>query len=104
VAGEGLPAAGISFRSSLEFHASAGIFEAMSTATAEIVRLCEALPEEKRMEVMDFARFLLGRSEHPGDLAWEQLLADPARRPKLEAFLQESAAESGDEPLDLSRL
>ena len=76
----------------------------MSTATAEIARLCEALPEDKRMEVMDFARFLLGRTEHPGDLAWEQHLANPARRPKLEAFLRESAAEGGDEPLDLTRL
>jgi hypothetical protein len=76
----------------------------MSNATAEIVRLCEALPEEKRIEVLDFALFLLGRAEHPDDLAWEKLLADPVRRPKLEAFLQESAAEGGDEPLDLGRL
>jgi len=76
----------------------------MSTATAEIVRLCEALPEDKRIEVMDFAQFLLGRTEHPDDLAWEQRLADPALRPKLEAFLQESLAEGGDEPLDLKRL
>lgn len=76
----------------------------MSTATAEIVRLCEALPEEKRAEVMDFARFLLDRIEHPDDVAWEQRLADPSRRPKLEAFLQQSATEGGDEPLDLKRL
>ncbi len=76
----------------------------MSTATAEILRLCEALPEDKRIEVMDFAQFLLGRMEQPDDLAWERRLADPARRPKLEAFLQESAAEGGDAPLDLKRL
>ena len=76
----------------------------MSTATTEIVRLCEALPEEKRMEVMDFARFLLGRTGHPDDLSWEERLADPVRRPKLEAFLQQSAAEGGDEPLDISQL
>jgi hypothetical protein len=76
----------------------------MSIVTAEIVRLCEALPEDKRMEVMDFAQFLLGRAEHPDDLAWERRLADTGRRPKLEAFLQESAYEGGDEPLDLSRL
>ncbi len=66
----------------------------MSTATAEIVRLCEALSEEKRIEVMDFARFLLDRTEHPDDLAWERRLADPARRPKLETFLRQSAAEA----------
>ena len=75
----------------------------MSTATTEIVRLCEALPEEKRMEVMDFARFLLGRTEHPDDHAWEERLADPIRRPKLGAFLERSAAE-GDEALDIRRL
>jgi hypothetical protein len=76
----------------------------MSTATAEILRLCEALPEDKRIEVLDFAQFLLGRMEHPDDLAWERRLADPAGRPKLEAFLQESAAEGDDLPLDLKRL
>jgi len=46
----------------------------MSTATAEIVRLWEALPEDKRVEVMDFARFLLDRAQHPDDLAWEERL------------------------------
>lgn len=76
----------------------------MSTGTQEIVRLCEALPEEKRSEVADFARFLLARTEHPDDLAWEQRLADPQPLPKLEAFLRESAAEGNDEPLDLKRL
>jgi hypothetical protein len=65
----------------------------MSTRTQEIIRLCEALPEDKRAEVADFARFLLARSDHPDDLAWEQRLADPRPLPKLEAFLQESAAE-----------
>ena len=29
----------------------------------ELVELCEALPAEKRAEVTDFARFLLGRSQ-----------------------------------------
>ncbi len=76
----------------------------MSIATAEIVRLCEALPEDKRLEVVDFARFLLDRAAHPDDLEWEHRLADTTARPKLEAFLQESAAEGGDEPLDLKRL
>jgi hypothetical protein len=35
----------------------------MSTETMELVELCEALPAEKRAEVTDFARFLLGRSQ-----------------------------------------
>jgi hypothetical protein len=67
----------------------------VSPVTAEIVRLCEALPEDKRLTVADFARFLLDRNEHPDDLLWEERIADPAPRPKLEAFLRESAAEGG---------
>jgi hypothetical protein len=68
----------------------------MSSITAEIVRLCEALPEDKRLTVADFARFLLDRTEHPDDLLWEERIADPVPRPKLEEFLQKSAAEGGD--------
>ena len=75
----------------------------MSTATEEIIRLCENLPPEKRAEVADFARFLLSRAEYPDDTAWERGLADKRSLPKLEAFLRESAAE-GDEPLDVKRL
>ena len=76
----------------------------MSTATQEIVRLCEALPAEKRAEVADFARFLLLRTEHPDDAAWERRLADSRPLPKLESFLQASAAEGGDAALDQERL
>jgi len=75
----------------------------MSTATEEIVRVCEALPPEKQQAVVDFARFLLSQGSQGGDESWEQLLADPNPRPKLEAFLKASAAE-GDEPLDPDRL
>lgn len=63
----------------------------MSIETEELVRICEALPVEKRQEVADFARFLLTRGE---DEAWERLLDDPKPRPRLEAFLRESAAET----------
>jgi hypothetical protein len=76
----------------------------MSTGTQEIVRLCEALPEEKRAEVADFARFLLSRAEHSDDAEWERRLIDPRPLPKLAAFLRESAAEGNEEPLDLKRL
>lgn len=76
----------------------------MSTATQEIVRLCEALPEDKRTEVADFARFLLSRTEHPDDEAWEHRLADTHPLPKLASFLRDSAAEGNDVPLDLKRL
>jgi hypothetical protein len=66
----------------------------MNSATEEIVRVCEALPLEKQTEVADFARFLLAQQD---DQRWEQFLAYPGPRPKLEAFLRESAAEP-DEP------
>lgn len=72
----------------------------MSTATEEIIRVCETLPPDKQAEVADFARFLLARQD---DERWEQLVAYPGPRPKLDAFLRESAAEA-DEPLDPQRL
>jgi len=73
----------------------------MSTQTEELIRICEALPEDKRTEVADFAQFLLDRQ---GDERWEQIIADPTPRPKLEAFMEASRAEGGEETLDLDRL
>ena len=72
----------------------------MSTATQDILRVCETLPLEKQLEVADFARFLLAQQ---GDAAWEKLLAATQPRPKLEMFLRESAQEA-DEPMNLGRL
>ena len=72
----------------------------MSTETQELLRICEALPERKRSEVTDFARFLLAQED---DERWEQSLAVSQRRPKLEAFLRESATEPAT-PLDPKRL
>ena len=72
----------------------------MSMQTDELIRLWEALPEGKRDEVADFARFLLARQDEE---RWEQLIASPQRRPKLEAFLRESAAEAPT-PMDHNRL
>ena len=72
----------------------------MTRATEEILHLVESLPEEKQAQVADFARFLLARQS---DEAWEKTLATPRKRPKLEAFLRDSAVE-GDEPLDPSKL
>ena len=72
----------------------------MSTQTEELVRICESLPESKRVEVADFARFLLARQD---DERWEQLIASPERRPKLDAFLRDSAAEPST-PLNHNRL
>ena len=38
---------------------------AMSNETKELIELCEQLPAHKRMEVTDFARFLLSREGGP---------------------------------------
>ncbi len=72
----------------------------MSNTTEEIIRVCEALPSEKQVEVADFARFLLAKQD---DEAWEQRIAYPHTRPRLDAFLREAATE-GDQPLDPNRL
>jgi hypothetical protein len=72
----------------------------MSTDTQELIRICEALPEDQRAEVADFARFLLAKHE---DDAWERTIADPRPRPKLDAFVREALAEES-EPLDMDNL
>lgn len=72
----------------------------MSGDTQELIRICEALPEAKRVEVADFARFLLAQQD---EQRWERIIADGKPRPKLDAFLKESGAE-GSAPLDLDRL
>ncbi|MEO6742628.1 MAG: hypothetical protein ABIP20_20490 [Chthoniobacteraceae bacterium] len=41
----------------------------------------------------DFARFLFAQQ---GDERWEELLDGKDKRPKLDAFLRESAAEGGE--------
>jgi len=69
-------------------------------SASEITELCEALPPEKREEVADFARFLLARQD---DASWESRIDDTQPRPRLDAFLRESAAEPS-EPLDPRRL
>ena len=72
----------------------------MRTTSEDIFRVCEALPPDKRNTVADFARYLLARQ---ADEAWEERLAYPQSRARLDAFLRDAAAE-GDEPLDPSRL
>lgn len=72
----------------------------MSTHTRELIEICERLPQAKRAEVADFARFLLVRE---AEEQWEQIVADTNPRPKLDAFLEQSKAQ-GSEPLDLDRL
>lgn len=72
----------------------------MSSTTQELLEVCEALPPDKQSELADFARFLLARQD---DEAWESRLAYPLARPRLDAFLRDSAIE-GDSPFDPSRL
>lgn len=72
----------------------------MSSDTQELIRTYEQLPEDKRSEVADFARFLLARQ---GDERWEQIIAEPRPRAKLDEFLKQSKAE-GSEPMDPGRL
>jgi len=72
----------------------------VSTETQELIRICEALPEDKRTEVADFGRFLLAQED---DKRWEELIDNARPRPKLEAFVREALAE-GSEPLDIERL
>lgn len=72
----------------------------MSNETQELVRICEALPEDERAEVADFARFLLAKYD---DDAWERAIADPRPRPKLDEFTRAAIAE-GSEPLDVDKL
>lgn len=72
----------------------------MSTATLELLRICEALPEAKQTEVTDFARFLL---EREAEERWEAIESESQPRAKFIAFVRESAKEES-EPLDLERL
>ena len=62
----------------------------MSSTVEEIIQVCEALPPDKRLEVADFARFLLARQD---DEAWERRVAFPQARPRLDAFPRDAAAE-----------
>ncbi len=79
----------------------AGIrFSDVSTATLELIQICEALPEDKRTEVADFARFLL---EREGDERWEAIIAEGEPRTKFEAFLRDAASAEA-EPFDRTRL
>ncbi|HMO24829.1 MAG TPA: DUF2281 domain-containing protein [Tepidisphaeraceae bacterium] len=72
----------------------------MSVDTQELIRTIELLPEAKQVEVVDFARFLLSQQT---DDRWEQIIADPSPRPRLDEFLKQSKAE-GSTPLDPDQL
>ena len=73
----------------------------MSVETKELLSICEQLPQAKRVEVADFARFLLAQQ---GDERWEQIIAQTKPRPKLAAFLKESAGERGHDRVGVDRV
>jgi hypothetical protein len=72
----------------------------MRSDTRELIEICEQLPHSKRVEVTDFARFLLPQHS---DQRGEQIIDDPTPRPKLDNFLKQSRSE-GSDPMDVDRL
>jgi hypothetical protein len=70
-----------------------------AVSASEIIQELPKLSDAERRAVLEKLRELA----HLDDEHWEELLNDPQPRPKLEAFLRESAAE-GEGPLDPSRL
>jgi hypothetical protein len=71
------------------------------SAVEELTKICATLPAQKVEELVDFARFLQTRiAESPDDAAWEKIIADPAPRPKLDAFVAAALAEGLAAPLE----
>jgi hypothetical protein len=70
-----------------------------AVSASEIIKELPKLSEAERRAVLNKLREL----SQLDDERWDELLNDPKPRPKLEAFLRESAAE-GESPLDLNRL
>lgn len=68
-------------------------------SAAEIIEQLPKLTEAEKRAVLNKLRELLQLD----DDRWEKLLNDPRPRPKLEAFVRESA-EEGEAPLDAERL
>ena len=71
----------------------------MAVSASEIIKELPKLGDAERRAVLDKLRELAQLD----DERWEKLLNDPKPRPKLEAFVRESATE-GESPLDPSRL
>ena len=67
-------------------------------SASEIIKELAKLSDAERRAVFDKLCELA-----QGDQRWEEIIDDERPRPKLEAFLRESAAE-GESPLDPSRL
>ena len=70
-----------------------------AVSASEIIKELPKLSDTERLAVLDKLRELAQLD----DERWEELLNDPKPRPKLKAFLRQSAAE-GESPLDPRRL
>ena len=68
-------------------------------SAAEIINELPNLTDTERRAVLEKLRELLQLD----DERWEKLLSEPGPRPRLEAFVRESA-EEGESPLDIDRL
>ena len=68
-------------------------------SASEIIKELPKLSDLERRAILEKLRELA----QVDDERWEEIINDPTPRPKLEAFMRESAAE-GSEPLDLDRL
>ena len=66
----------------------------------EFIKIFEALPVEKKIEVTDFARFLFEKSE---DNRWEQIINGEKARIKLEEYARVCEEEDA-EPLELEKM
>lgn len=71
--------------------------------TFTVSTVVEIIDAVKRLDEKQKNEFLDKLAEIDFDDAWDRLLDNPQPRPRLDAFLRESAAEP-DEPLDPKRL
>jgi hypothetical protein len=68
-------------------------------SAAEIIKALPTLDARERQAVLDKLRELA----QVDDARWEEIINDPRPRPKLQAFIEETATE-GESPLDMTRL
>ena len=68
-------------------------------SASEIIKELPKLSEAERRAVLNKLREL----SQLDDERWDEIVNDPKPRPKVEAFVRESATE-GESPLDLNRL
>jgi hypothetical protein len=68
-------------------------------STADILRELPKLTDADRGRILEKLRELMQLD----DERWEKILNDPASRPKLTAYVRESAEEN-ESPLDIDRL